>query len=266
MQDAESTRAPRAASHDCAGPIRPAGALFAKKDCLVFQGTTAPSRTGPLTAQDGSRATRPETDRMLPIEPLRALRRCFDGADAAGDERSLDTEKTKSSAACICGGGLFACGIQNLRRGSTRSTSITRRTARRDATQVTCLRYCGGALIHVPRPAAWFAKGTAQLKPVRDAAVDTLYTKFLKEIDARYGAATRVCVPRSMGISGARAGGGLELKILRCAIGRPLRPGAQLAVVSRDRDGEQPQRSSSVTRPASIAASLTASGDLVGSE
>ena len=46
-------------------------------------------------------------------------------------------------------------------------------------------------LIHVPHPRSGSKKEWLNSYQTH-SAVDTLYTKFLKEIDARYGAATRV--------------------------------------------------------------------------
>ena len=96
-------------------------------------------------------------------------------------------------------------------------------------------------LIHVPHPRSGSKKEWLNSYQTH-SAVDTLYTKFLKEIDARYGAATRVhtVFASGWGFPTREADGGPELKItLKFSIRQPPSRWAFFSRVHHARRGTQ---------------------------
>jgi len=165
-----------------------------EKDCLVFQGDNSPQSHGTTDSSrwlEGDETVRPiECFRSNRYEPYVVVSMA---QMPLYDERFAGYGKNKIQHVSHLRrmGYLFAV------RSSAQITdlhAIDATPARRRhpthwliSTQVLPRHF----LIHVPHPRSGSKKEWLNSYQTH-SAVDTLYTKFLKEIDARYGAATRV--------------------------------------------------------------------------
>ena len=230
----------------------------------MFQGDNSPQSHG-TTDSEVARGRRDRaTDRMLPLEPLRALRRGFDGADAALRRAVRGIRKKQNPARLsFAAHGLFAV-------WKSKSTARFRRVVLHviDAPARLVDFHTGYLfavlprhfLIHVPHPRSGSKKEWLNSYQTH-SAVDTLRRKFTKEIDARCGAAAMHTRSQVDGDFRRAKRDGPELKVAHsgCRLGSPRLGGLfEWWHHTRDEahDGFDP-----VTGPASIAASLTASGD-----
>ena len=161
-----------------------------EKDCLVFQGDNSPQSHGTTDSSrwlEGDETVRPiECFRSNRYEPYVVISMA---QMPLYDERFVGYGKNKiQHVSHLRRMGYLLCGNQNLRRGFGASSS-TPSTRRHTGYMFAVLpRHF---LIHVPHPRSGSKKEWLNSYQTH-SAVDTLYTKFLKEIDARYGAATRV--------------------------------------------------------------------------